>query len=277
MKKSNVLKLTAGFAAVLFVALVGGVIVSQVNAGTAQGMTSSSVDESSLSQTSSSTAQNTTLKFKTLARVTVGEMMEESTLVATCTYQEPSESFQVLYTNGGGSTFTDHYFEVNETFRGEAPEDGIVAVRQEGGTIGNEVVKVSPSCEFEEGKSYLLFLYHPSVGAGKNTEGDYYYIQGSVYGAYPIDAPSLTQVNDPQIVNEMGSNPIEVASFQQQVDYYNEKTPPTEDVVINKTIENMQENVRAGMMTQEEYEKAMAYMEEYATYVGDPPAGYSGE
>ena len=38
----------------------------------------------------------------------------------------------------------------------------------------------------------------------------------------------------------------------------------------------MQENVRAGMMTQEEYEKAMADMEEYATYVGDPPAEYSG-
>ena len=282
MKKSGIWKAASGVAVLLFVALVGGAAVSQGNSATSQGESSgfveeSSLPQSSLSQSSSSTAQNVSMKFKHYASVTVGQLIEESTLVATCTYQEPSESFQILYTNGGGSTFTDHYFEVHETFRGEAPEDGIVAVRQEGGTIGNEVVKISPSCDFEEGKSYLLFLYHPSVGAGCNTEGEYYYLSGDVYGAYPIDDPSFSKVSGSQLVNEMGSNPIDVASFPQQVAYYNGKTSPEEDLVLQQSIENMEENVRAGMMTQEEYEKAIAELEEYATYVGDPPSGYSGQ
>ncbi len=274
MKKENVWKLTVGVAAVLFVALIGGTILPVVHIGTAKEI-ENSFNVESLSN--SSTVQNKQIVSKMIASKSVGELIEESNLVAICTYKEPSESFQVLYTNGGGSIYTDYYFEVNETFRGEAPEDGIVAVRQEGGTIGNDVLEVSPSCDFEVGKSYLLFLYHPSVGSGRNTEGNYYYIRGHIYGAYPIDASSLMRVNSTQVVNEIGSNPIEVGSFQQQVEFYNEKTPPTEDIVIQESIENMQENVRTGMMTQEEYDKAMDEMDEYATYVGDPPAGYSGK
>ena len=123
------------------------------------------------------------------------------------------------------SIFTDHYFEVTETFRGEAPEDNIVAVRQQGGAIGNDAVEIEPSCDFQEGKSYLLFLYRPGKG-GFSTEGDYYCLRGEVYGAYPLDGTTLAEVSTDQVVNEVESNAIQVADFQQQVDYYNETIRP---------------------------------------------------
>ena len=45
---------------------------------------------------------------------------------------------------------------------------------------------------------------------------------------------------------------------------------------MDKILDSMEENVRTGMMTQEEYDAAVEEMQQYATYVGDPPAGYSG-
>ena len=66
--------------------------------------------------------------------------------------------------------------------------------------------------------------------------------------------------------------------FQTQVEEINEKVDTT-DVAANdmdKILDSMEENVRTGMMTQEEYYAAVEEMQQYATYVGDPPAGYSG-
>lgn len=285
-KKGLAFRVTVCLIGILFVALVGGVVGSQAFSRSADVpvsdvMVGDSVPQDFSSEESgfSSSEKNVQMKFRTFARTTVPELIKESSLVVVGTYKEPSQSFMIQYVNGGMSIFTDHYFEVTETFRGEAPEDNIVAVRQEGGTIGNDVLEISPSCDFQEGKSYLLLLYQPASGGGYNTEGDYYYLRGEVYGAYPLDGASLTEDGTGQVVNEVGSNAIQVADFQQQVDYYNETTPPdeAEKLVQEQVLENMKENVRSGMMTQEEYDQAVAEKEEYATYVGDPPAGYSGE
>lgn len=276
-------KVTVCLVGILFVALVAGVAGFRAFSGEAKTPDISS--QASVSQDLpedesqvSSAPQNVSTVFRRFAPMTVPELIKESSLVVVGTYKEPSQSFMIQYVNGGMSIYTDHYFEVTETFRGEAPEDNIVAVRQEGGTIGNDAVEIEPSCDFQEGESYLLFLYRPGKG-GFSTEGDYYCLRGEVYGAYPLDGTTLAEVSTDQVVNEVENNAIQVADFQQQVDYYNETTPPdeAEKLVREQVLENMKENVRTGMMTQEEYDEAVADMEKYATYVGDPPAGYSGD
>ncbi len=278
-------KVTVCLAGILFVALVGGVAGVQAFSGAADVSARDAAVGGRLSQDSSSEEsgpssdeKHVQMKSRMLAAKTVPELIKESSLVVEGTYKEPSQSFMIQYVNGGMSIFTDHYFEVTETFRGEAPEDNIVAVRQEGGTIGNDVLEIDPSCDFQEGKSYLLFLYRPTKD-GFTTEGDYYYLRGEVQGVYPLEDSLLAKSGSDTVTNGMESNAIQVADFQQQVDYYNETTPPdkVEELAREQVLENMKENVRTGMMTQEEYDKAVAEMEEYAVYVGDPPAGYSGD
>ena len=95
MKKENVWKLTVGVAAVLFVALIGGTILPVVHIGTAKER-ENSFNVESLSK--SSTVQNKQIVSKMIASKSVGELIEESNLVAICTYKEPSESFKLIYT-----------------------------------------------------------------------------------------------------------------------------------------------------------------------------------
>ena len=71
------------------------------------------------------------------AAITTFELERDSNLIAVCTYKEDSHGFQVEATNGGVKTFTDYYFQVEEVLRGQAPEDGILTLRQDGGRVGD--------------------------------------------------------------------------------------------------------------------------------------------
>lgn len=265
-KKSNnkVWIVAVSLAGIVFFGLLVGVIVML----------------SSTSSTSSKENNTGTTVFveQAIAAKSVDELIEESSLVAVCTLKEESDAFQIESVTGGISIFTDYYFEVGETYRGEAPENKMITVRRQGGTVGDTTVEVVAESKFEVGQSYLLFLYQPSWGGGFNTGDDYYYIRGDIQGIYPVDSVPLTRSSDVTLSNVADAAPIEMIEFQTQVEEINEKVDTT-DVAANdmdKILNSMEENVRTGMMTQEEYDAAVEEMQQYATYVGDPPAGYSG-
>lgn len=209
----------------------------------------------------------------------VDELIEESNLVAICELKEKSDTFQIESVSGGISNFTDYYFKVSETLRGELEgEDKIVTVRIRGGTFKNWSLEMSHQYEFEIGEKYLLFLYQPGMGQGYNTQGDYYYLTGSVQGIFPlnkeIDTLSEAKSSSAVLNNGFGDT-IQLSSIEKQIETANKAISADEYVYYEQYLENKKENLDSGWITQEEYEEASKIFQQYATYVGDPPQ-YSG-
>lgn len=87
---------------------------------------------------------------------TLGELMDESTLVVTGTVTESTDCF--LYRSGHSySIFRDFTLVPQETLRGEEAAEP-VKLRVEGGSYGNWGVSVTSEASLEVGKEYLLFL-----------------------------------------------------------------------------------------------------------------------
>ena len=125
------------------------------------------------------------------------EIMDESDLVVMGFLLEQSPGFQVKSTDGEVSTFTNYFFQVTDTYRGEAPGD-VITLREEGGTVGQVKTVVADSYDFAEQQAYLLFLQRPRAGDTFATQGDYYTLTGGWQGVYPAgDTPVLRSVPMP--------------------------------------------------------------------------------
>ena len=124
--------------------------------------------------------------FSSYAAITTFELERDSNLIAVCTYKEDSHGFQVEATNGGVKTFTDYYFQVEEVLRGQAPEDGILTLRQDGGRVGDDLLNDTHRHTFQKEALYLLFLRKPTTGGGFNTQGEHYYLTHTLDGVYPM-------------------------------------------------------------------------------------------
>ena len=215
--------------------------------------------------------------YRLIAAKSLTDLTLESNLIGICTFKDVSEPFQIVSTSGGEKIFKDYYFSVNDTFRGEKPENGIVTVRIEGGTVGNTTNVISDFYEFQVGETYILFLYHPGMGGGFNTAGDYYYITGSLQGIYPYtQSAPLTKSSTVTLESADGGDFLDVNEFQAEVLSINNEFPAETNAVYQEFLENQQKNLDSGFISQEEYDSIMAESQQYATYVGDPPAGYSG-
>lgn len=129
--------------------------------------------------------------------ISLQEIMDESDLVVMGFLLEQSPGFQVRSTDGEVSTFTNYFFQVTDTYRGEAPGD-VITLREEGGTVEQVKTVVQDSCPFVEEQSYLLFLRRPQAGDTFATQGDYYTLTGGWQGVYPAgDTPVLRSVPMP--------------------------------------------------------------------------------
>lgn len=120
-----------------------------------------------------------------MEHMSLQDIMDESDLVVMGFLLEQSPGFQVKSTDGEVSTFTNYFFQVTDTYRGEAPED-VITLREEGGTVDQVKTVVQDSCPFVEEQSYLLFLRRPQAGDAFATQGDYYTLVGGAEGVYPI-------------------------------------------------------------------------------------------
>lgn len=116
--------------------------------------------------------------------ISLQDIMDESDLVVMGFLLEQSEGFQVKSTGGEVSTFTNYFFQVTDTYRGEAPGD-VLTFRAEGGTVGQVKTVVADDYDFAEQQAYLLFLQRPRAGDTFATQGDYYTLVGGAEGGVP--------------------------------------------------------------------------------------------
>ena len=132
-----------------------------------------------------------------MEHMSLQDIMDESDLVVMGFLLEQSPGFQVKSTDGEVSTFTNYFFQVTDTYRGEAPGD-VITLREEGGTVEQVKTVVADSYDFAEQQAYLLFLQRPRAGDTFATQGDYYTLTGGWQGVYPAgDTPVLRSVPMP--------------------------------------------------------------------------------
>lgn len=215
-----------------------------------------------------------------LPEMTVEEIAEESNLVAIGTLKEISPGFCIQSVEGGTMNYTEYYFQILDTCRGVAPnnEDQIAAVRIPGGEANGVNMIWEEAATLEVDETYLLFLYKPQMGGSFNTEGDYYYLSGDTRGIYPVDsATTFSGTTNDVYTSSDGTKRILHNELIQLIDQVNEEIPADIDMRYQEFLENQQYNLETGFISQEEYDRFLSEAQRYATYYGDPPAGYSGE
>ena len=84
-----------------------------------------------------------------MEHMSLQDIMDKSDLVVMGFLLEQSPGFQVKSTDGEVSTFTNYFFQVTDTYRGEAPGD-VITLREEGGTVDQVKTVVQDSCPFVE-------------------------------------------------------------------------------------------------------------------------------
>lgn len=116
------------------------------------------------------------------------------------------------------------------------------------------------------------------MGGSFNTEGDYYYLSGDTRGIYPVDsATTFSRTTNDVYTSSDGTKRISHNELIQLIDQVNEEIPADIDMRYQEFLENQQYNLETGFISQEEYDRFLSEAQRYATYYGDPPAGYSGE
>lgn len=257
-------------------------VVLRLNGPSPQPQASSSVEPSESANVSAGPEQEGEVEYtrisNMIAEKTTEQLIEESDLIAVCELKEISDAFQIESVGGGVMNFTDSYFETTEILRGDPPDDsGIITVRTQGGMVDNWSVVMSDKYEFQYDKKYLLFLVHAGMGGGYNTEGDYYYLNGSWQGIFPLEETTTNSLKASSeiIENGRGTDSIQLDAVRSEIEALNKIGPPDENAAYEKAMENQKANLDSGWITQEEYEEALEIYQQYATYVGDPPQ-YSG-
>ena len=183
------------------------------------------------------------------------DLFSESALVVRGTVSEPSESLKIRSTRGSDAIYTDYKFDVSELLRGNDSDDELT-IRVQGGTIRNvtEVYEHSPVLSGEN--EYLLFLYKPARGGAYNTDGDYYYILGLTQGTFVKD-------EDGDFISGTGV----VLPADDIAQYVNNAGPVNVNYFREEYIANQKRNLETGFITQEEYNKLMDEIDEYAAIV----------
>lgn len=177
-----------------------------------------------------------------------------------------------------GSAYTYRTFQVLDVLRGEAPEEGTVTLRDEGGYTSQEVTCVEPSHAFVKNDTYLLFLNQTAFQQTEDSRPGEYYLTSDIQGIYPLGDVLYTPELNIEVKNVPGGlgPTFTLGALRQGLERINQEYPADVDYVRQQSLENMEENVRTGMMTQEELDEYLEQSKQYATYVTDPPAGYSG-
>ena len=81
---------------------------------------------------------------------------------------------------------------------------------------------------------------------------------------------------DMSVASAQSEMVFSLRKLREDLESINQQYPAEVDYAHQQSLENMEENVRTGMMTQEELDEYLEQSKQYATYVTDPPAGYSG-
>ncbi len=224
------------------------------------------------------------------------DLIQESTLVVRGTVSAVSEPFLIRGVGDlGEMLFADYTITIEETLRGKASEKEIT-VRMEGDRTDPSII-YKDYASLQEGREYLLFLWKPDRGAGFTTRGDYYYITGETEGVYePAQAEKAGEAArsasaDRLFISQYALNiqpelpagsslakaqqePAEkgelifgLSALREELKAAETEYPP--ENVNHRAIaeEAYRANVQSGMITQEECDRYIAELDEYAVIV----------
>lgn len=240
---------------------------------------------------------------------TLNDLMQTSTLILVGKVEAEPQAFRIEAVGGGVKNFQDYTIIPIQVLRGNGEVGQSVTVRQEGGRVGNENLISDAASNLEVGKEYLMFLYQLGTGSGFNTQGDYYYINGFYQGVFEkmeqtallsegvseADTPSETYfVNerfqpenavmfmDAEGYIENGPTSgvvLPLGEFTEVMEVFNEEVPVDPDYFRNTTLENLRGNLDNGFISQEEYDRFVAELDEYARILrpNDTPRPDPGE
>ena len=190
-----------------------------------------------------------------LAHFSIEDLLADSSLIAIGKVTGKSKSYYIETADGSSCMYTDTYFTITNTLKGE-PYAETVAIRQEGGSIDINTVIVNTEPKLKEGQEYLLFLYNPKHGGSFETQDDYYRIYGLPQGTF-------VKAEDGEFYNIETNAPLPEKVFisphlDEEVD---------EDYFRKKVEEAYRNNLATGFITEEEYEQYMRELDVYATKI----------
>ncbi|MDO4280102.1 MAG: hypothetical protein Q4C56_00575 [Peptococcaceae bacterium] len=206
----------------------------------------------------------------TLVKYDYEALLMDAPVIVEARTIDASEPFQIQPVGGdenARSNFVDYTIEVEDVFRGNMSSGDTLDVRIEGGKVGNLDVRFHEAPTLHMGQSCLLFLYQPKMGAGYNTEGDYYYVLGLEQGAFhPVENGDKT-VQGYQ--NDLG-NVIKLETLTKDITELSKQknvSVGNENRVYEEFLANQKANLESGYISKEEYDRLLSDAREYATIV----------
>lgn len=220
------------------------------------------------------------------------ELSSRSSLIVYGTVTEISSPIILKDFFGGVSVYTDLTVEPETVLRGSA--DGPIVIRLPGGLSNGVYEDYAEIPELFLDKAYLLYLYQPGMGNGLYEKGDFYYLTKMCNGAFSVASRSeKRKVNssgfakdedDVLFVNSLTEpdSYTAVTSLEQMKDVqprnaalslrtltelyprFNKENPIDPDLYRSEITDAYQSNLATGFISQEEYDKLMASLDEYA-------------
>lgn len=196
----------------------------------------------------------------TLKEFTYDDLLNNSTLIVRAKLTGTSDSFEIKPVFGEStSIFTDYYFVVDDVFLGDFDITSNLKVRIEGGKVGNQLLIAEEAPKLENGEEVILFLYQPNMGGGYNTKDDScYYITGLNQGVfYDAGDSNFVDCNNQKI----SSSALKSTTEKMVV------TSASQNHLYTAFIENAEENLKTGMITQSDYDRMMNEINQYAIII----------
>ena len=137
-----------------------------------------------------------------------------------------------------GSAYTYRTFQVLDVLRGEAPEEGTVTLRDEGGYTSQEVTCVEPSHALCE-KRYLPVVPQPDgLSANGGLPAGEYYLTSDIQGIYPLGDVLYTPELNIEVANvPMGLGPtFTLGALRQGLERINQEYPADVDYYAEEAV-----------------------------------------
>lgn len=201
------------------------------------------------------------------------ELLEQSTLVVYGRVTQKELIFiQSIY---GGDPYghTDYYIESISILRGEPINKDEVIVRVATGEAIDQNYELI--CDYLEelniGEEYLLFLGRSELGGGYNTKGGQYFILGTNQGVFEVSGRSTRSASGNMLPVKSSAmfNDIELTyqTLESKIKTANIEIPIDPDLHDEIELDSLKANLESGFFTQQEYERCIEELEQYATIV----------
>ena len=177
-----------------------------------------------------------------------------------------------------------YHIEPTEVFRGnpKTDENGLVDVLTSGGQNETHMLYITLSPPLTVGNEYLFFLNDPiSNGKGVNTNNVGYYTYKEARCFTVSEAGGEDKFFAPYyyygIINSEGTDVLHAilrTDFIEKIEKINSETPvPTDSEMRKEYVDRWRYTIDTyvsdGRMTQEEYDEAKAWLDDYEFYTGD--------